>query len=141
MEKNSIFSEGFAMVGNINHRRVVAFLPGIQEGHGLREHVVGVEDGVVVGIDDFLTRAVPKVGRLAGRRKLPEPGGVALEVGGPMVTQRMQKQHMILLRPFDNFSRTNEEGFVKTVGINAIGGRRTYIGAPVIKAATGSLAA
>jgi hypothetical protein len=43
--------------------------------------MVGVEQRVVVGIDDRLAGAAAELGGLAGRREARETYGIALEIG------------------------------------------------------------
>lgn len=63
--------------------------------------MVGVENGVVVGVDDFFPAAF--VQRIAGahRSELLEGLGITLEVFGAVAAHLVQDQHAILLQVVD----------------------------------------
>ena len=70
------------MVRHIQHGGVVRGLL-FQLFNGLAQEIVGVEQGIVIAIDDLLARAFSKVAGVAGGHELPESQRVTPVVSGP----------------------------------------------------------
>ncbi|EGD18991.1 hypothetical protein XGA_2392, partial [Xanthomonas hortorum ATCC 19865] len=69
------------MIGDVDHRGVVV-LQTAQRVDGLIEEMVGIADGIVVGVDDVLAAAAAPIGGEMRR--------VAFEVTWSMAAQLMQ---------------------------------------------------
>ena len=76
------------------HHRIDLLRPGLQAVEQLRQHVVGVQQRVVVGVDDLALAAAGQIVLLAGRLELLEGRRVAAEVGGPVVAQHVQHHQL-----------------------------------------------
>ena len=89
VEVDAVLAKRFAVVGKVEHRGVEVGAR-LQAVDRLGEVVVGVEDRVVVGVDDFLAPAVGELGGLAGRGEALERLRVALEIGRPVAAELVE---------------------------------------------------
>ena len=97
MQIQPVFSERFTVVGKVDHRRVVFSILLRQEGNRLRQHMIRIEQSIVVGIDDRLLGTLGQICRIARRLVLSESGWIAFEIGGAMVAELMQHEHQTAL--------------------------------------------
>ena len=86
------------MVGDVQQGGVDAAGARLQLADQQRQHMVGVQQRVVVGVDDLLACAVLQVLVFAGWREARERRRVAAKVRRPVVAQLMQHQHLRALR-------------------------------------------
>ncbi|MCY1382119.1 hypothetical protein D9M69_701030 [compost metagenome] len=54
MQIDAVLAEGFAVIGHVDHRARDVVLMLFQQAGNACEHMIGVEDGIVVGVGDFL---------------------------------------------------------------------------------------
>src|SRR5687768_17961299 len=86
------------MVGDEEHSRVDVGGMTVQSIDQRGQHVVGVQQRVVVGVDDLLSRTGGEVVVAAGRYEALEGGRVALEVRRSVVAQHVQHQQLVAVR-------------------------------------------
>ncbi|EGD18755.1 hypothetical protein XGA_2631, partial [Xanthomonas hortorum ATCC 19865] len=86
MQIQAFFAKRFTMIGDVDHRGVVA----AQRVDGLIEEMVGIADGIVVGVDDVLAAAAAQIGGFTYRFEASERPRVAFEVTWSMAAQLMQ---------------------------------------------------
>ena len=103
------------MIGGVNQRRVeFLFLP-LEQGNRLCQEMIGVEQRVVVGINDGLTRAFAKVCRFADRFKATKRRWKTLVIGRAVVAQLVQDKHQITVCLRQHRFQAMQENFVKTL--------------------------
>ena len=98
VQVQALFAQRFAVVRRIHQAHVIDRLLLLQVVDGLAQQVVGVEDGVVVGIDDLLPAALAQLVLHALGREAPELGRVALVVSRAVVAQLVQQHHGVTRR-------------------------------------------
>ena len=82
------------MVRHVQQRAVELCRAAGQRVDHARQHMVGVEQCVVVGIRDLRQRAARQVIELAGRREALERRRIAAEVRRPVIAQHVQHQYL-----------------------------------------------
>jgi hypothetical protein len=80
------------VVGHVQHCGVDAVRQGLQSIHHAPQQIVGVQDGVVVGVEHLLIRADVHFGGIASRRKLPPRLWVTAKIVWPMAALSVQDQ-------------------------------------------------
>lgn len=78
------------MITDIEESRLETSVVSPQQLNGFAKKIVGIENGVVVGVADLLIAALAEVIALASRSELLEGGWVALVVGRSVITHLMQ---------------------------------------------------
>ncbi|EGD20352.1 hypothetical protein XGA_0963, partial [Xanthomonas hortorum ATCC 19865] len=86
MQIQAFFAKRFTMIGDVDHRGVVV-LQTAQRVDGLIEEMVGIADGIVVGVDDVLAAAAAQIGGFTYRFEAFEMRRVAFEVTWSMAAQ------------------------------------------------------
>ncbi|MCW0449713.1 hypothetical protein NB706_002547 [Xanthomonas sacchari] len=94
MQVQALLAQRLAVVGEVDHRRVVVGHR-LQRVDGARQQVVGVQQRIVVGVGDQFAAAVAQVGGVAGRGEAAERGRVALEVAGAVAAELVQHHHAV----------------------------------------------
>ncbi|EGD20169.1 hypothetical protein XGA_1163, partial [Xanthomonas hortorum ATCC 19865] len=79
MQIQAFFAKRFTMIADVDHRGVVV-LQTAQRVDGLIEEMVGIADGIVVGVDDVLAAAAAQIGGFTYRFEAFEMRRVAFEV-------------------------------------------------------------
>ena len=78
------------MIGHINHRGFKLRLIRFEQFHHFREHVVGIDNRIVIGIADGLCAAIFQLIVLASWREFFKFFRVAFKVCGAMIAHGVQ---------------------------------------------------
>ena len=97
MQEQVVLAQRLAVVGHIQQGGVVARALRLQEADRVGQHVVGVGDRVVVGIDDCVRRALAQLGGVAGWRVALEFLGRAPVVGRAVAAHLVQHDQVVAL--------------------------------------------
>ena len=97
MQIEAVFPERLAMVRHVDHRRIQRFGMGAQLVDHLGENMIGIEQGIVIGIPDSFRRAGIKVCRAAITHEFAELLGVAEIVGGAVIAELVQDQNGVAI--------------------------------------------
>lgn len=106
------------MVGHIPHGGVVAALL-LEQANQLGQHMVCVENGVVIGVGDGLATALLQLVGAADGCELLKLLGVALVVGGAVAALLVQHQQQVALVAFQFFRQILQQNLVETFAITA----------------------
>lgn len=87
----------FAVVGEIHQGAGDACLVSLELIDHFRDDMIGVEDRIVVGVDDLLRGATAEFGAAAIPREAAEGLRVTLVIGRTMASELVQDQHAVLL--------------------------------------------
>ena len=107
------------MVRHIPHGGVVVALLLLQQGHDAGQKVVGIEDGVVIGVGDGLTTTILEFIGLAHRGETGKFIWVAQVIGRTMTALLVQHQQQIALMFRQLLVEPFEHHLVKTLAITA----------------------
>ncbi|MNX38409.1 hypothetical protein D3C86_687490 [compost metagenome] len=89
--------QGFPVIRQVDQPHVVLALQGLELGNKLGQHLVGVADGVVIGVDQLLVAAVLDVAARAVRQEDAIPGRVAAIVGRAMAAHQVEGHQLAAL--------------------------------------------
>ena len=95
MQVNAIFTQGFAVIRNVDHRRADTVFMCFKKIDQLRQEIIGIGNGIVVGIDHFLLAAVLYGGSPALGLKSFECLRIALVIGRAVAALLMQHDDRI----------------------------------------------
>ena len=121
MQKEIRLAQRLAVVGEIDHRGVdlgrlrLRLQPCDQRG----QHMVGVEQRVVVGTGDRGVVALAQVIALAGRLEAAEALGVAAEIGRAVVAQHVQHDDAAALGAGQPLVQTGQQRLVEAAALGA----------------------
>ncbi len=121
MQVEVVLAERLAMVGEVEHAGIDALFVLAQQVDQAGQHVVGVQQGVVVAVDDAVPRAGAEVVAGADRGELLVLPGIALEVGRTVAAHLVQDQHGVLLQPVDEGLQVAQEDLVMALAAGAQG--------------------
>ena len=107
----------------------------------LRQNVVGVQQGVVVSIDNFFTRAAAQIVVLASWRKARKLRRVAAKVRRPVVAQHVQHQDLRALGGFKACRQAVQQGGVQAAAVSAKLSQAKGLGVVVWQAVANAFAA
>ena len=96
MQVEAVFAQRFAVVGDVQHRRVDRRVVAQHRG-GAADDVVGVMDGVVVGVMQLLVVALLQLVAAAFRLEGRELGRVARVVGRAVAAEQVDHEHGVAL--------------------------------------------
>lgn len=119
MQVQAVFTERLAVVGHIDHGRVVMRLRAVQKIHDARQEIVGIEQRVVIGIHDFLLRAMPQVVALAGRDKTLEDAGIAPVVRRAMAAELVHHHKQVARRVARDAFHAMQQHLVQALAFEA----------------------
>jgi hypothetical protein len=80
VQEESFFTQGLAMIRDIYHRGIETLLLRLEIGDSLAQHMVGIENGIVIGIDDALAITAPQLAGVAGGLEAAKGGGIPFVV-------------------------------------------------------------
>ena len=129
------------MVRHVDQRRVHTRLMRLQLLLQPREQMVGVQQRVVVGVDDLLARAALQIVVLAGRCETRKGRRVAPEVRGAMVAQLVQHQQLAAAGLGQPLIEPMGQAFVEATTVAAESGRIQTLHGVVGQAVAHALAA
>ncbi|MNC22469.1 hypothetical protein D3C75_704710 [compost metagenome] len=107
------------MVGQVDHRGIDLVLLAAQGIDQRGQHLVGIGQGVVVPVDDFLLAALVQRVALAHRGEALAITGVALEVLGAVAAHLVQHQHGVLVEVVDQLPQALQQDLVMAFTISA----------------------
>ena len=123
VQEEVVLAERLTMVGHVDDGGVHAVGLRLQALDQRGHQVVGVEQGVVVGVDDLLSGAQAQVVLLAGRLEPREGRRMAPEVRRTMVAQLVQEQHLCPFRLGQAFVQIMQQAFIQAAPTLAQAGR------------------
>lgn len=103
------------MVAEVEERCFEALVVALEQVDGLAEEVIGVKNGVVVGVANFFIAALAEVVALAGRAEFLKTRRVAFVIGRAMIAHLMQDDEDIAGRvAVDVVLQLDQHTFVAT---------------------------
>ena len=119
VEIDTLFTQGFAMVGNIEHGTVKAVAVALQHGNHIRQDAIGVEYAVVVGVDDIPALAIINPLLIAYRSKFLELFWITLVIGRSMATFLVGYHQQWAGSAFNDLLQAKFQDFIKALPIVA----------------------
>ena len=118
MQIQSIFAQRFAMVRYIQHCRIALGLR-LQQVDQMRQHAIGIQDRIVVGIRDLSLRAAAQLRGFADGCPALECGRVALEIIRPVVAEHVQDDQAIAGHRLDLVRKASQQDLVEAASAGA----------------------
>ena len=87
---DSLFTERLTMVAEVEERCFEALVVTLEQVDGFAEEVIGIKNGVVVGVANFFVAALAEVIALAGRAEFFKARRVAFVIGRAMIAHLVQ---------------------------------------------------
>jgi hypothetical protein len=118
VQVNAVLTERFAMIAQVEHRRLEAVVISLQGLDQLGQEVVGIENGIIVSVADLILAALTQVIALAGWLELLEVRRIAFVICRAMVAHLMQDDDDIAGRvAVDKFLETGQHADIAAFGV------------------------
>ncbi|MNP36812.1 hypothetical protein D3C76_1302280 [compost metagenome] len=118
MQEQVVLAQRLTMVRQVKHGSVDFVLFAAQDINQRRQHMIGIDQRIVIRIDDALFAALVQRVTQAHRHEAFERHRVALEVLRPMTTHLVQDQHGVLLQVVNHRAQALQENLVMAFAIS-----------------------
>lgn len=134
----SLLTQRLAVVGDVEQGTIDVGRRAMERVDQAGEHVVGVEDGIVIGVDDLLARAVAQLRGPAVGREAPELRWIALEVSRAVIAHHVQGDHGVAADRLELALQALDQHAVVALAAGTEVGRGAHIGPGYLDPAAGA---